>query len=163
MLNTFHHSAADVMLPVAGCALASSMRDTGQPVWQPTLPRAASATPVPTETTRAVVLRFIDLLYRRHQVRAAFESCVVAQGYRDHAWHGRGSRAGVIKALARRLGDPALHAELLHLTVDGAMAMAHLRCHHADAPAGERVEIYRVADGRIAEHWSVIATTAVPA
>lgn len=168
MLNTLHHPAADVM-PVAGCALASSVRSSADASWplplQATraLPRAASAAGASTEATRAVVLRFMDLLYHRHQVRAAFECCVVAQGFRDHAWHGRGSRAGVIKALARPLGDPALRAELLNLAVDGALAMAHLRCQRGDAPPQERVEIYRVADGRIAEHWSIGTPTLSPA
>ncbi len=165
MLNTIHHPTTDAMLPVGGCALASRARGGWPqaglhpmpPGVSPGLPRATLAMPGAGEDTRAVVQRFIDLLYHRRQVCAAFESCVVAHGYRDHAWHGRGSRAGVMRALARRLADTELQASLQHLVVDGAMAMAHLQCHARGTPPHARVEIYRVADGRIAEHWSVCA------
>lgn len=150
MLNTLHPPTHHAVLPLGGCALASRAQGSHVPGGLPGLPQ-------PTEATRAVVQRFIDLLYHRRQVCAAFESCVVAHGYRDHAWHGSGSRAGVMRALARRLSDTALQARLQHLVVDGAMAMAHLRCQAPGNPPHDRVEIYRVADGRIAEHWSVCA------
>ena len=105
--------------------------------------------------------RFVDLLFRRRQVRAAFESCVVATGYRDHAWPGRGNRAGVMGALSARLADAQLTIEVLHLMVDGDLGMVHLRCRHAgQARADDRVEIFRIDQGRIVEHWSVAGAPA---
>lgn len=173
MLNTIHHQAHPAMLPAGGCALASQVGAAilwpapASPAASPTLPPAASAgaataASASAEATREVVSRFIDLLYRRRQVQAAFECCVVAHGYRDHAWQGRGSRAGAMRALTRRLADTALQAELLHLLVDGDMAMAHLRCQSRHNALHARVELYRVAHGRIVEHWSVCDQAALP-
>ncbi len=63
-----------------------------------------------------------------------------------------------MQALRRRFADPALRIEVLHTVYDGDVGMVHLRLHDGAAaePIG-RAEIWRVAGGRITEHWSVAA------
>jgi predicted SnoaL-like aldol condensation-catalyzing enzyme len=139
------------MLPMAGCVVASSRGLS-----------AVAAGTTDTQGTRAVVERFLDLLYRRRQARAAFESCVVASGFRDHVGGGRGSRAAAAGLLAERFSGDGLQVSVERLVVEGDTAMVHLRCRDGSAPQIDRVEIYRVLNDRIVEHWSVCAAPAPP-
>lgn len=128
-------------LVMPGCVIASS---------QPAPPSPAAS------GTRAVLERFIDLMVRRGQVRAAFECCVVREGFVDHA--GFGSRAAAMSSVANDLRPACSRVELLHLVCEGDMGMVHLRLHAAEGAApAHRVEIFRVAEDRIVEHWSVAA------
>lgn len=135
-------------LPLPGCAMAA--KATLRSVWP------GAPTPLCSDSPREVIERFVDLLYRRRQVRAAFESCVVARGYRDHGLAGRCSRARAMTLLAPKLGSAQMQVQLLHLAVSGDTGMLHLRaCAPGAAAPQSRVEVFRVADGRIVEHWSL--------
>lgn len=131
-------AAATLLMP--GCAVASA-------------PAAAAA--AAPDDARVVFERFVNLLYRRRQVRAAFESCVVAHGFRDHATQSAGSRSIAMSQLAPKLGPGSPRVELLHTVFDGDIGMVHLQVQADSQPPRPRVEIFRVADGRIVEHWSV--------
>lgn len=136
------------VLVMPGCAMAAA-------------PRYDVPAPAAAPQGREVFERFVELLYRQRRVRQAFECCVVASGYVDHAAPGHvphASRAQAMQALRRRFADPALDIEVLHTVYDGDVGMVHLRLHDGAAaePIG-RVEIWRVAGGRITEHWSVAA------
>jgi predicted SnoaL-like aldol condensation-catalyzing enzyme len=127
-------------------------------VYIPGLIVASSATAAaePALAARQVFERFVDLMYRRRQVRAAFESCVVREGFLDHG--GFRSRASAMTALAPQLGPATPQMQLLHSVCDGDIGMVHLAVPRDDGgPPGARVEIFRMADGRIVEHWSVAA------
>jgi predicted SnoaL-like aldol condensation-catalyzing enzyme len=131
--------SAQLIMP--GCAIASS---------------ATTVRAQPPSQAREVLERFVDLMYHRRQVRAAFESCVVREGFIDHA--GFGSRAAAMDSVAADLRPAEGRAEVLHLVCEGDIGMVHLAVPaHEDRPAGARVEIFRVAAGRIVEHWSVTA------
>lgn len=134
------------VLVMPGCAMAAAPR------FDPPAPSAAT-------DGREVFERFVELLYRQRRVRQAFECCVVASGYVDHAAGGYPSRAQALQGLRRRLADPALHIEVLHTLYDGDAGMVHLRVREPSADGTpverRRVEIYRVAGGRLVEHWSV--------
>lgn len=133
-------------MPMPGCAVASARVSAVR----------GDAELSATAATRAVIERFVDLMYRRRQVRAAFESCVVAVGFRDHGPAGFGSRATAMKLLAPKLGDPRTEVEVIHIAVDGDIGMVHVQVRFPAASASmPRVEIFRVVDGRIAEHWGV--------
>ena len=128
--------------PMPGCVVATSL---------PQPPQAWRASPAD-----AVFGRFVDLMYRRRQVRAAFESCVVREGFIDHA--GFSSRAAAMTSLAASLGSEGARVEVLHSVCDGDIGMVHLAVHSPPNPApSARVEIFRLAEGRIVEHWSVAA------
>lgn len=117
---------------------------------------AHSATVPAWQQPREVMERFVELLYRRKQVRAAFESCVTGAGFNDHDPARPSGRHAAIELLARSLGNPALRTEVLSVLVDGDMGMVH-----AAVGTGEtmrrRVDLYRLASGRIVEHWSFAA------
>lgn len=111
----------------------------------------------PVEDAAAVIARFVDLLYARRQVRAAFESCVTAVGYRDHSPGGFRSRAQAMRELGHKLGARGIAVDVMHVVVQGDMGMVHLQARgwEPGKPSQARVEIFRVAQGRIVEHWGV--------
>lgn len=121
---------------------------------------ARSRTPAPEapaavlswQQPREVMERFVDLLYRRRQVRAAFESCVAGAGYRDHDPSHPSGRQAAIELLARKLADPAFEVEVERVFLDGDRAVVHTWV----GPAGrrsQRLDLFRIDGGRIVEHW----------
>lgn len=130
---------ATLIMP--GCAVASRAE-----------PRKLAA----SDSARATFEHFVDLLYRRRQVRAAFETCVVAHGFTDHAGdHGIG-RARAMAHLCERFAIDIASLELQHVVFERDIGMVHLTVQRSGAEAAvARVDIYRVADGRIVEHWAV--------
>ena len=122
---------------------------------------ADAALPDGDDGAPALFHRFVDLLYRRRQVRAAFDACVARSGFLDHALGRRCSRAMAMARLAARLGSDGPRLQVLHAVCEGDIGMVHLAVHsHSDAPPTRRVEIYRLTDGRITEHWSVAGAPA---
>ena len=130
-------SSATLLMP--GCAVASAVQ---RPPAEP--------------SARAVFERFVDLLYRRRQVRAAFESCVVARGFVDHGAACFGSRAGAMAQLGEHFARDDAQVQVLHTVFDGDVGMVHVQLTPRDGqPVHRRVDIFRVAEGRIVEHWEL--------
>jgi predicted SnoaL-like aldol condensation-catalyzing enzyme len=106
--------------------------------------------------TRAVVEEFIELMYRRQLVSQAFDQCVSSALFTEH---GRGLPAKLddaIGALREKFASPAFSVRLLNLAVDGGMAMLHLAVEDSvSGQASSRVEVFRVEQGWIVEHWCV--------
>ena len=48
------------------------------------------------------------------------------------------------------------HADLKRVLADGDYGLIHLRGYRGDQPGGAVMDLYRVADGRIVEHWDAI-------
>ena len=109
-----------------------------------------------TERNRAVLEDFIELFYRQKDVKAAFERHVAP----DYIQHNPGladGRDAAIAALQPKFASDSFSAVVKLVLVDGDHAAIHL---HARAAAGERgaavVDLYRLEDGRIVEHWDVL-------
>ncbi|MBL8549423.1 MAG: nuclear transport factor 2 family protein [Hyphomonadaceae bacterium] len=113
-----------------------------------------------TQATRAVVAPFMEMFCTRGQVRAAFMR-YMAEDYIQHnpnALDGRDAAIAHLEAFAA--ANPERTCEVQRLIVDGNLAAAHVR---AMLKPGERplaiVDIFRVENGRIAEHWDVVQPT----
>lgn len=128
-----------------GCVMAAAPR------------LAPTARQQPEASGREVFDRFVELLYRQRRARQAYECCVVASGYVDHSPARHAGRAQALLGLQRRLADPQLQLRLLHTAFDGDIGMVHLQVDDPAQGPQRRVEIYRVANGRIVEHWGVCA------
>ena len=108
---------------------------------------------------REVMARFVDLLYRRKQVRAAFESCVAGAGFNDHDPSHPSGRHAAIEMLAHSLGHPEQHTAVLAVMVDGDMGVVHAAVGTGDA-LRRRVDLFRLEAGRIVEHWGYVEPAA---
>ncbi len=109
-----------------------------------------------TEQNRKVVEAFVDLFYRQHKVREAFETHVV-EAYIQHNPLAPDGRAPAIAALEPYFASqPNLKHDVKRIIVDGDLAVVHL---HATNGPGDRgaaiVDILRLENGKIVEHWDV--------
>ena len=109
-----------------------------------------------SESDRLLISKFADLFYRQKAVRAAFET-YVAPDYIQHNPGIADGREAAIEKLEPMFRGPGARFTISHILVGGAYAVIHLRGQgNANGPAAAVFDIYRIANGRIAEHWDVI-------
>ena len=118
---------------------------------------AVHARQMETERNRAIVTDFIRLFYSEGRVREAFMT-YVAPEYIQHNPIAADGRDAAIAALEPYFASqPNAIREVQRIIVDGNLAVVHLR---ARANAEDRgvaiVDILRLQDGKIVEHWDVI-------
>ena len=114
-----------------------------------------------TCTTRDVADGFIPLFYEQGKVREAYETWVAAD-YKQHnpnATDGRDAAIAFLEPFYQR--NPTHRMTVKRVLVDGDLFAVHL---HGQAGPDDRgaaaVDILRVKDCKIVEHWDV--TQAVP-
>lgn len=110
-----------------------------------------------TERNRAVVEDFFDLFYTRHRVREAFEKHVVPD-YIQHNPIAPDGRAPAIAALEPYFASqPNLKHDIKRIVVDGDLGVVHVHVTNGPNDRGSAiVDIVRLKDGKIVEHWDVI-------
>jgi predicted SnoaL-like aldol condensation-catalyzing enzyme len=104
---------------------------------------------------RAFFDGFVELMYGRRDVRAAFDTYVAL----DYVQHNPGlpdGRDAARDALAEKFGDPAFSIDVVRTLVDGDLCALHLRPARHGRPAAAVVDIYRAEGDKIVEHWDVI-------
>ena len=119
-----------------------------------------------TEGNKALVLRYIEECWNRHDLDAADE--LVSPDYLNHAASAENRRAGARYSLKwifsvfpdHRFDVEDAAAEGDTVAVRGTMTGTHEGELSGIAPTGGRVAAqqshwFRVADGKIAEHWAV--------
>lgn len=139
----------------AVCALAAlslSACATSSPV-----ARAALA-----QQNTAVVLAFLDTVFNRHEVGAAFKMYVGAT-YRQHNPKLADGREAAIVGLTRLTREvyPELRQEVKRTVAQGDLVTVHTRQtrNAAERASGRGVaviDIFRLEHGRIVEHWDVV-------
>jgi predicted SnoaL-like aldol condensation-catalyzing enzyme len=120
-------------------------------------PATAQATQAPTLSNRQIVERFIDLFYRQGRVREAFET-YVHEDYIQHNPLAPDGRAAAIAALEPYFASqPDAVREVHRIIVDGDLAAIHVRSRQNPEDRGFAiVDILRLENGKIVEHWDVI-------
>lgn len=103
-------------------------------------------------SARAVVSQFVDLLYCRRQPRAAFDSCVVRIDFKDHTLASRRNRQWTVEELSRRVAKPSFAAQVEDMFFEGDRAVVHVRINN-DGRVSRRMDMFRVDQGLIVEHW----------
>ena len=108
-------------------------------------------------SNRQIVTRFIDLFYRQGRVREAFMT-YVAPDYIQHNPIARDGRDAAIAALEPFFASqPNAIREVQRVIVDGNLAAVHVRLRRSPQDRGFAVvDILRLENGMIVEHWDVI-------
>jgi predicted SnoaL-like aldol condensation-catalyzing enzyme len=108
-------------------------------------------------SNRQIVEQFIDLLYRQGRVREAFET-YVHEDYIQHNPLAPDGRAAAIAALEPYFASqPDAVREVHRIIVEGNLAAVHVRARPTPQDRGFAiVDILRLENGKIVEHWDVI-------
>ncbi|MBY2915489.1 nuclear transport factor 2 family protein [Rhizobium leguminosarum] len=107
------------------------------------------------EVNRKLVVEFYDRFFNKHDIAAA---AVVADDYRQHNPHVPDGKKPLISFFSGFFKDNAQsRAEIVRSAADGDLVWLHVRATNgADDPGQAIVDIFRVKDGKIVEHWDVI-------
>jgi predicted SnoaL-like aldol condensation-catalyzing enzyme len=127
--------------PLAGAALAAAMMSSAH----------ADAGGL-TEVNRVTMRAFIETAYGQKQVRRAYET----YADRDLIQHNPNiadGREAAVAELEGLLKNPAAHFDVQHVVVDGDLAAVHFRGSLGGGAGAAVVELFRLKDGKIVEHW----------
>ncbi|MBB2682674.1 MULTISPECIES: nuclear transport factor 2 family protein [Rhizobium] len=107
------------------------------------------------EANRKLVVEFYDRFFNSHDVEAA---SVVADEYRQHNPEVPDGKKPLVSFFTGFFKDnPQSKAKIVRSSADGDLVWLHV---HATNGADDRgqaiVDIFRVKDGKIVEHWDVI-------
>lgn len=108
------------------------------------------------EANRALVLDFYEAFFNRHEVDAA--SVVVADDYIQHNPYVPNGKAAFVEYFRGYFKEfPGSRAQVFRSATDGDLVYLHAHSTSAPGQRGEAVvDIFRVQNGRIVEHWDVI-------
>lgn len=127
------------------------------PAWASETPSATLPQKDCTLSAREVVDQFIDSLYRKKEVRQAFESWV-ASDYLQHKTtlpDGREAVIAFLEDLFQRSPDRIF--TIHRIIASGDLVVVHYHSQAAPEDLGFAVvDIFRVENCRIVEHWDVV-------
>lgn len=125
---------------------------------------AAEPTPSPTETARAIITDYARMLMEQHRPFDAFRTYYAPDQIQHDPWIGDGNGGDEAFLEARRKADPEKYAatedyvSVIHnILADGDLVA--LKSHvftSPNDPGRVFVDIWRIENGRFAEHWDVI-------
>ncbi len=102
---------------------------------------------------------FYELVFQDHRVAEAFDR-YVGEGYIQHSPGLPDGRAAVEASLTPYFEEnPLARSEIKRVVAQGDLVVLHVHAKSDPVDRGRAVvEIFRVEDGRIVEHWDVIQT-----
>ena len=117
---------------------------------------AACAQPSPLEANKRIATEFYDAAINRKDFAAA--SQYLGDQYRQHnptAADGAEGLRGFIDFLKARY--PNQRGEIKRVIAEGDLVVLHVHSTRGDATPGRAiVDIFRIANGKVVEHWDVI-------
>lgn len=107
------------------------------------------------EANRQLVLKFYDRFFNKHEIEAAE---VVAEDYKQHNPEvPDGKKPFVTFFTGFFKENPESRAKIVRSATDGDLVYLHVHSTNGADDRGQAVvDIFRVKDGRIVEHWDVI-------
>lgn len=108
------------------------------------------------EENRALVLDFYDRFFNKHEVNEAAE--VIVEHYIQHNPHVPDGKAPFVGYFSGFFKDnPKSKARIVRSATAGDLVYLHVHATSGDGDQGRAVvDIFRVEDGKIVEHWDVI-------
>jgi len=108
------------------------------------------------EANRALVIEFYDQFFNRHQVEQAAR--VVADDYKQHNPDVPDGKAPFVDYFTGYFQDnPQSRARIVRSATDGNLVYLHVHSTTGPQDLGQAVvDIFRVENGIIVEHWDVI-------
>lgn len=108
------------------------------------------------EANRQLVLEFYDRVFNKHQVEEG--ASVLVESYKQHNPAVPDGKAPFVSFFANKFkGNPEARARIVRSSATDDLVWLHV---HSTERPGDRgraiVDIFRVKDGRIIEHWDVI-------
>lgn len=109
-----------------------------------------------TEQNRQIIAGFTELFYVQKKVRKAFDEYVSEQ-YIQHNPNLADGKEAALEMLEPKFSNPEAAFEIKRILVDGNLAAIHLNGKLSANSLGVAVvDIYRIVDGKIVEHWDVL-------
>ena len=108
-----------------------------------------------TEENRTWFERFVQQMYVEKDVAGAFDTYASA----DYVQHNPGLPDGAQPArdaLSGKFSDPDFHTDVKRILVDGEYGVVHLHAWTTGEPGSAVVDVYRLLDGKVVEHWDVL-------
>ncbi|MBY4628101.1 nuclear transport factor 2 family protein [Rhizobium croatiense] len=107
------------------------------------------------EANRKLVVEFYDRFFNSHDLEAA---SVVADDYRQHNPQVPDGKKPLVSFFTGFFKEnPQSKAEIVRTAADGDLVWLHVHATNGTDDRGQAiVDIFRVKDGKIVEHWDVI-------
>lgn len=131
-------------------ALAATLALTG------TITSAQERNPAQEEANRQLVVEFYDRFFNKHETGAAAE--VVAEDYIQHNPMVPDGREPLVTYFSGFFAkNPDSKAKVVRSAADGDLVWLHVHSTNGAEDLGRAViDVFRVEDGKIVEHWDVI-------
>ena len=108
-----------------------------------------------TTDTKAIVEAFFDQVFVRGDIRPGIER-YLAEDYIQHNPLAADGRDAVLKFFESIPADKLPKVTLARIIAEGDLAAVHYRSESPGRPPFAVVDIFRVQDGKIVEHWDVV-------
>jgi len=106
---------------------------------------------------KETVLNFYQLCFVQKQPRAAFERYVAGTLVQHNPAVADGAEPALTSLEERLRQNPQIHFDIRHVIAEGDMVVLHLLVKSNQEEHGRAVvDIFRVHDHRIVEHWDVV-------
>jgi predicted SnoaL-like aldol condensation-catalyzing enzyme len=137
-------------LAIAALALAPAL------VAAPVLAETAKRDLVQEEANRKLVIDFYDTVFNKHEV--AKGAAVIVDSYKQHNPRVPDGKAPFVDYFTGLFkNNPQSKARIVRSATDGDLVYLHIHSTEKDGDRGRAiVDIFRVTDGKITEHWDVI-------
>ncbi len=106
---------------------------------------------------KKLVVDFYSMLFEKHQVKEAFDKYVSPQYIQHNPNIPEGTEPDIVFLTEKFKNNPEASNEVKRAVAEGDLVMLHVHSRLNPTDRGRAiVDIFRIKDGKIAEHWDVI-------